>query len=225
MPSERLFFSLHASDPSPSNPLKSSTLHRSMKTEPDLVDKRNSSPAVFDPFNNRLARDIRNTLSEAFVDALVKFDESEYQNAAEKWLEGNLDDVYKNYIHDRMERYAQAFEKIKADGFNDAKIQALVIWNHGLFFEVHDHLERVWQQKSGDEGQALKGLIQAAGVYIHLNFNRRQAAARLAVKSLNHIQKYADCLSFIDNLNLLIDKLRNLDMAPPLLKNPRLRSD
>ena len=155
----------------------------------------------------------------------MALDKSEYQNIAQKWLAGNLDDVYAGYILDRLKRYAQVFEKININGINDAKIRMLVIWNHGLFFEVHDHLERLWQQTSGDERQALKGLIQAAGVYIHLKFNHRQAAERLAIKSSDRIQKYADCLSFIDDLNLLIDKLQNLDIVPPLLKNLGLRSD
>jgi hypothetical protein len=196
-----------------------------MKKKPASTPKRQSFPAVFDPFNNRLARDIRNTLSEAFVDALTALDKSDYQNIAQKWLAGNLDDVYAAYIQDRLERYAQVFERINADGIHDAKIRMLVIWNHGLFFEVHDHLERLWQQTSGDERQALKGLIQAAGVYIHLEFHHRQAAARLAIKASDRIQKYADRLTFIDDLNLLSDKLQNLDSMPPLLKNPGLRSD
>lgn len=189
-----------------------------MKKKPVPTNKRPASPAVFDPFNNRLARDIRNSLSEAFVDALTALDRSVYQSIAQKWLAGNLDDVYAAYIRDRLERYAQVFEKIRVAGINGAKIRTLVIWNHGLFFEVHDHLEHLWQQASGDERQALKGLIQAAGVYIHLKFNHRRAAAKLAIKSSDRIEKYADSLSFIENLILLIDKLQNLDIVPPRLQ-------
>ena len=189
-----------------------------MKENPAPTPKRQASPAVFDPFNNRLARDIRNTLSEAFVDALTAMDPSEYRNIAQKWLAGNLDDGYAVHIKDRLERYAQAIEEIDAGGINDAKIRTLVIWNHGLFFEVHDHLERIWQSTSGDERQALKGLIQAAGVYIHLEYNHRRAAERLAIKSADRIQKYAACLSFIENLNLLIHKLRALEIVPPRLQ-------
>jgi len=196
-----------------------------MKMKPAPTPRRNAIPSVFDPFNNRLARDIRNTLSQAFSEALMKLDKSEFQIAARKWLAGNSGDVYADYIEDRLERYGQVFEKIKTNGINDAKIQAVVIWNHGLFFEVHDHLERLWQQAAGDERQAFKGLIQAAGVYVHLKFNHRQAAERLAVKSADLIQKYAACLSFIGNLNLLIDKLHSLDNVPPLLESPGLRPD
>ena len=196
-----------------------------MKNKPVSTHQRKSSPAVFDPFNDRLARDIRNTLSEAFVVALMELDKSKYQDIAPKWLAGNFDDVYASYIKDRLGRYAQVFREIDTNGIVDAKIQMLVLWNKGLFFEVHDLLESLWQQTSNDERQALKGLIQAAGVYIHLKFNHRQAAERLAIKSSERIKKYAHCLSFIDNLNLLIDKLQNLEAVPPLLKNPGLESD
>lgn len=153
----------------------------------------------------------------------MKSDKSDYQNIARKWLAGNLDAIYADYIENRLERYEQVFEKIISNGIDDAKIQMLVFWNQGLFFEVHDHLERLWQQNTGDERQAIKGLIQAAGVYVHLQFNRRQAAEKLAAKAMNRILKFAECLSFIDNLNLLVNKLQNLDIAPPLLNNPRLR--
>jgi hypothetical protein len=196
-----------------------------MKKKLAAPHKRKSSPVIFDPFNNRLARDIRNTLSEAFVSALIKLDESEYRNTARKWFAGNLDDVYADYIQDRLGRYTQVFDNIKAKRINDAKIQALVIWNQGLFFEVHEHLERLWQQTSGDESQALQGLIQAAGVYIHLQFKHRQAAERLAIKASTRIQKFADCLPYIENLNLLLDKLQKLDGVPPLLKYSGLYSD
>jgi len=196
-----------------------------MKKKPASAPGRNARPSVFDPFNNRLARDIRNTLSQAFTEALMKFDKSEFQNAARKWLAGTIDGVYADYVKDRLERYRQAFEQIKANRINDPKIQAVVIWNHGLFFEVHDHLEHLWQQTAGDERLAFKGLIQAAGVYVHLELSRRQAAGRLAVKSADLIQKYADYLSFIGNLNLLTDKLHKLDSVPPLLESSGFRRD
>jgi hypothetical protein len=196
-----------------------------MKKQSVSSRPKKKSCARFDPFNNRLARDIRNTLSAAFVDAMLQVDKSRYQRTAEQWLARNLDDVYAGYIKDRLKRYGHVFDQIKLNRINDAKLQALIIWNHGLFFEVHEHLERIWQKTTDDEYQALKGLIQAAGVYIHLKFNHRPAAERLAIKSSDRIQKYSDCLTFIANLNLLLEKLKNLDIIPPQLKNPQIRSD
>jgi len=177
----------------------------------------------FDPFNNRLARDIRNTLAETFVDSLQLVDKSGYQQTAEQWLVKNLTVEYSTYVQDRLIRYDHAFSQFEKNRIKDAKLQALVLWNHGLFFEVHEHLERIWQKTAGDEYQALKGLIQAAGVYIHLKYNHRAAAEKLAIKSSDRIQKYADCLAFIANLNMLLEKLKNLDPAPPQLMNPTLK--
>jgi len=188
-----------------------------MKKQPAPLRFEKTCAARFDPFNSRLSRDIRNTLAESFVDALLQLDDAIYRLAAEQWLAGNLDDESTGYIHDRLKRYDRTFNQIREYRIKDAKLQALIIWNHGLFFEVHEHLERIWQTTTGDEYQALKGLIQAAGVYIHLEFSHRAAAEKLAIKSSNRIQKYADCLTFIANLNLLLDKLNNLDPVPPLL--------
>jgi hypothetical protein len=176
----------------------------------------------FDPFNDRLSRDIRNTLSETFADALARKEPSEYRAAAEKWLAEKLAAGYVNYIQDRLHRYDLVLEKIIASRLDDALLQSLVLWNNGLFFEFHDHLERIWQKTTGDEHQALKGLIQAAGVYIHMEYNRQNAAKKLSIKSLNLIRRYSHCLAFITNLNVLTKRLENLDPVSPTLENPVL---
>ena len=178
----------------------------------------------FDPFNSRLARDIRNTLAAAYVDALQQADRGIYQQTAEMWLADILEHDLARYIRDRLKRYDHAFDQISKNRICDAKLQVLIIWNHRLFFEVHELLERVWQQTTGDEFQALKGLIQAAGVYVHLEHKQRAAAEKLAAKSSDRIRKYRTCLNFIANLDTLLAKLTPLDSDPPLLTNPELQS-
>ena len=180
------------------------------------------SPVDFDPFNDRLSRDIRNTLSEAFIDALAQMAPSGYQAVAEKWLAEKLAAGYVNYIQDRLHHYDLVLEKIITTRLDDALLQSLALWNKGLFFEFHDHLERIWQQTTGDERQALKGLIKAAGMYIHMEHNRQQAAKSLSIKSLNLIRQYSHCLTFITNLNVLTKGLENLDPISPKLENPAL---
>jgi len=188
-----------------------------MQKQSASLPRKPLSAARFDPFNNRLARDIRNTLAASYVDALLQSDESVYRRKAEQWLAKNLNDESAGYIQDRIRRYDRTFNQVKENRIEDAKLQVLVIWNHGLFFEVHEHLERIWQKTTGDEYQALKGLIQAAGVYIHLEYGHWAAAEKMAVKSSDRILKYAHCLTFIANLKLLLAKLQTLDSAPPLL--------
>lgn len=182
------------------------------------------SPEGFDPFNDRLSRDIRNSLSEAFVDALARKELSAYQAAAAKWLVGKPAAGYRNYIQDRLQRYDRVLELVTATHLDDTLLQSLVIWNNCLFFEFHEHLERIWHQTKGDEHQALKGLIKAAGVYIHMEHNHRKAVERLSVKSLALLRRYAHCLMFICNLNVLMESLKNLDPISPRLENPALRA-
>ena len=172
----------------------------------------------FDPFADRTARDIRNTLSEAFVTALGEMDPSEYLNAARKWQSLNLAQHYLRYIDTRLQRYDFVFKTIRTDQITDAFHRAVIIWNQNLFFEFHDHLEEIWHSASGDERQALKGLIKAAGVYIHLEQNHLPAARSLAMKAYDLLYQFAHCLPFIANYDTFLEKLKNCELAPPRLE-------
>jgi hypothetical protein len=188
-----------------------------------MTSNRKTAADNFDPFNDRLSRDIRNTLSEAFVDALARREQTAYREAAEKWRATNPAEIYLIYIQNRLQRYDHIFEKIISQRIDDARLQLLVIWNSELFFEVHDYLERLWNRETGDNRQALKGLIKAAGVYIHMEHKHHQAVKSLSVKSLNLIRQHSHCLTFITNLEVLTEKLKTLDPVPPRLDNPVLR--
>ena len=172
----------------------------------------------FDPFADRTARDIRNTLSEAFVAALAALDPGDYKNAARKWRSQKPAACYIHYIDRRLQRYDLVLNTIRADRIDDPLQQTVVIWNQGLFFEVHDHLEAIWQRASGDERQALKGLIKAAGVYVHLEQHHLQAAKSLAMKSYDLLRQFPHCLSFIANYETFLEKLKNCEPAPPRLE-------
>jgi hypothetical protein len=172
----------------------------------------------FDPFTNRTARDIRNSLSDAFVAALAAKEPEQYLNIAQKWQEQNLSARHREYIANRLLRYDHVFDEIQADRIEDPLQRALVIWNQRLFFEVHEHLEAIWHSASGDERQALRGLIKAAGVYVHLEQRRLPAARSLAVKSYELLRQYPHCLAFIANYEILLKKLKNFESDPPRLE-------
>ena len=67
-------------------------------------------PQRFDPFTDRTARDIRNTLSDAFVAALAGMDPAEYLNAAHKWRSLKPSARYTHYIDKRLQRYDLVFK-------------------------------------------------------------------------------------------------------------------
>ena len=89
-----------------------------------------------------------------------------------------------------------------------AIVHAAALWNEGLFFEVHEVLEAVWQRESGSRRQALQGLIQIAVAWHHLahgNFRGartllREGRARLAAAP-------AGTLPLLDRDALLADTL------------------
>ena len=176
----------------------------------------------FDPFNNRLSRDIRNTLSEAFMAALSRMEPSAYRGEADIWRDKNPSQIYLEYIQDRLQRYDRVIEQVKTNHLDEPLLQSLVIWNNGLFFEFHDHLEGIWMQATGDERQALKGMIKAAGVYVHHEFNHQPAIKSLSAKACDLIGQYSHNLAFIKNLDVLAQKLKTLDPDPPMLENPAL---
>lgn len=78
-------------------------------------------------------------------------------------------------------------------------------------------------QASGDMRQALKGMIKAAGVYAHHEYNHQQAAKSLSAKSYELLRQYSHSLAFVENLDVLTRKLKNLDADPPILENSALR--
>jgi len=51
-------------------------------------------------------------------------------------------------------------------------------WNDQRYYEAHDVLEHVWLQKDSADDDFFKGLIQAAGAFVHLqkNFEHPQHA-------------------------------------------------
>ena len=176
------------------------------------------SSKKFDPFTDRTARDIRNSLSEAFVEAIGAKDQHEYMTIARQWRKQNLSSLHADYIADRLLRYENVLNAIQAGEISDPLQQAAAIWNQGLFFEFHDHLEALWKDATGDKRQALKGLIKAAGVYIHLEQNHQQAAASLAAKAHSLLQQYRHCLTFIAITETFLNTLKTGKPHPPRLE-------
>ena len=174
-------------------------------------------PLKFDPFSDRRSRDIRNQLSESFVRSINVMDSTHFDRTARDIVADHPAKIYHDYIVDRLKIYQHAYDQIQSGGFTDARQQVPILWNIGLFFEVHELLEDLWQPAKGDLKKALKGLIQAAGVYVHLQQGNQKAAKGLAKRALSHLEQAGDCLIFIDGIADLAQKLHHLDDIPPNL--------
>ena len=162
---------------------------------------------TIDPFSDRTARDLRNSLSSALVRDLTAGGGEGVDSVADRWLAEAVAENYTQYVTERRHRYAQVLEDIRSRGLRDARLQAVMLWNAGLFFELHELLETIWTSAPEPARTALKGWIQAAGACLHLERGKPDAARGLARRARGHLAAGAASLSFIANLDDLIEAL------------------
>jgi uncharacterized protein len=173
---------------------------------------------AFDPFSDRLARDIRNSLSSALVDVLTGGPVRAVARTAENWLSYHPAPVYQHYIDEQCRRYAQAVREIEQLRLTDPCDQALVLWNRRLYFELHELLETIWHSAKGARRTALKGVIQAAGAYVHMARGKPEAGYGLARKARQNLSAGRSELGFIANLDQLLEWLTQPSTPPPELR-------
>ncbi len=171
----------------------------------------------FDPFSDRTSRDVRNSLSNALAEAIEKNAPETYRSRVRNCLEILPPGEIADYAKDRLRRYERAFSAIGEVEEFGLFAPAIVLWNHGLFFEFHECIEKIWQDSSGTLRNALKGMIQAAGFYIHLERGRKETAVRLGSKAARLISENRDGIRFVANLDALIDRLSAGDSEPVAL--------
>jgi len=170
----------------------------------------------FEPFQDRLSRDIRNELSAALPPALAQRDLAPVRAVAVRYLQQGLAAPYVAYIEARLAGYAEALAIIGRARVEDALNQALIFWDLGLFFEVHEILEHAWHGAQGAEKELLQALIRAAGFYIKAEYGYFEAGAKMAGRAVAALEKNRQgCPDFA--LETLLRSLRNLDPVPPKL--------
>ena len=162
----------------------------------------------FDPFNNRLARDIRNELSKSFHEALIKRDLFLCKERAAGYLEQGLEQVYQEYIRTRLEKYDKALAAVEHGQVDNELKQAEILWEFELYFEMHELLEVIWKNALGNERKALQGLIQAAGMKIHAENGNFKAAASMGRKAQTALQLYGKALNCFHKLESILIEIR-----------------
>jgi prolyl-tRNA editing enzyme YbaK/EbsC (Cys-tRNA(Pro) deacylase) len=184
-----------------------------------------ASPCI-DPFNDRLAREIRNKLSRLFVrQALQQHGAEAPLTELARHLTGlpRCGASHREYIETRLAHYRPILRQV-AQGPGVSPLQLAVrLWNAGLFFECHEALETWFHSLGGARRQAVQGWIQAAGCYLHHQAGHPDAARRLAAKASVRLQQLEPFLSGVPEL------LRDLEAGgvapPPLTLGPAAPPD
>ena len=172
---------------------------------------------MFDPFENRLCRDLRNSLGHAFVLSIQKKDMEAFKKVVDKYQPDTRPEPVRDYIRHREACLKIISEKISTfpKSPEDEIIISFLLWNLELFFEFHEWLEIKWKSASGRNKKAFQGLILCAVTYEQLLYKRRRPAEKAATKALLLLNEYRDALPEGFDADLLIQKLVGLDPVPP----------
>ncbi len=173
-------------------------------------------PSTFNPFEDRLSRDIRNDLSESLIEVLSSRSLLPAERAAAKYTATDLAPIHRDYIQNRLKRYGEALTKLSTADDNLLKLAGL-LWDLELYFEVHEILEPEWIKASGDTKLLLQALIRSAGVYINLECGYKNRAAKIAAKTIPVLRRYKVRLQQDLRAEELIGALEELSEQAPLL--------
>ena len=171
---------------------------------------------TFDPFQDRLSRDIRNQLSESIMACRRTMDLAPAREVAEHFLGLQPGPEQVAYIKQRLIGYARFLERVST-GPEDVLWRGLVLWDLGLHFEVHEILEYAWHRSQGEEKLLLQAMIRAAGVYIKGDYGYTEAAAKLAAKALPVLESQRQRLAAYIDPERLFAAMRNPTAPAPLL--------
>jgi hypothetical protein len=171
---------------------------------------------LFNPFEDRLSRDIRNNLSEGLAEAVKSGNSDKLSSIVANYRQQHLPGDYLDYLENRYTRYRTALQVIQGK-ITDPIHQGIVLWNLGLFFEVHEVLEHVWYSAEGNMKATLQALIRAAGVYIKLEYGFNESASRIAAKAIPVLEANRCILDKYFNTQILITALKEPQRLPPVL--------
>lgn len=171
---------------------------------------------LFNPFEDRLSRDIRNELSEGLATAVETGNSDKLAATMEKYRQQSLAECYRTYLEDRFSRYAKALAALSPD-ITEPIHRGLILWDLGLHFEVHEVLEHAWYSAEGAMKLTLQALVRAAGVYIKREYGFHDSAARIAEKAVPVLAENRALLIGYFDPDKLINALLNPDSAPPIL--------
>lgn len=172
---------------------------------------------LFNPFEDRQSRDIRNELSAGLASAIETGSTEKLTAIVGQFRQQPLAEYYHEYLEDRYGRYQQALGLIEGT-ITEPIAQGVVLWNLGLFFEVHEVLEHAWYSAQGERKQTLQALIRAAGVYIKREYGFNDSAARIAAKAIPVLTANQDILQPYFKVEELTAALKTRQLAPPILQ-------
>lgn len=172
---------------------------------------------IFDPFENRRCRDVRNKLGHGIVKAIQTKDIRSVQPLIHLPPSDAPQDHIASYINHRINCLKKVFQNMKTHGLTPDNIFLIagVLWNLELFFEVHEWLEKKWLTARGNSKKALQAMILAAVVYEQLEYARIVPAKKTAERAVQLFRQHQELIPVPFDPALFILKLTGPDPVAP----------
>lgn len=165
----------------------------------------------FDPFENRLARDIRNTIGAAFIHSVKKRATNPFLHAVQFFSSKPLTSDMEKFIGHRKKCLDSILEQLKDDSQATDFFQILLLlWGKKLYFEAHEWLEEAWMTRIGDEKKGFQALIQTAVALEHFEYNRVAPAKRLAQRAGKNLKTFSESIPGSLDAQLFINALNRI---------------
>lgn len=162
---------------------------------------------MFDPYEKRVSRDIRNRLAEDFLEMLKEENLQAFEKKAAALKQTAPDDDHVNFIDRRTHSCIKIFQPGAAD---DPYKTARNLWESGLYYECHEWLEPLWIEAEGGFKKAVQGIIRAAGAHALYEAGRTAPASSSAKKAIDLITTHSAELPVPFDADQLIKSLGKL---------------
>ncbi len=156
---------------------------------------------IFDPFESRLCRDIRNNLGCGFVKSVQQGTLAPFESALNNYQADVDRPPFNAYINHRFILLKKILRQMDSDPLkptNEFSI-LMLFWNHQLYYEFHEWIEEIWLTAKGDYKKSLQALIFASVAFEQHHYNRPSPAKKLSIKAIAKLDKYGSSLP--DNIN------------------------
>jgi len=170
---------------------------------------------TFNPFEDRLCRDVRNNLAKTFIEAVETCSSNPLRALADHYLEQYPLAHIRAYVCHREVCLNNLLQEIQVSPPVDDDFISVHLWNQQLFFEFHEWLEKQWVAASGSHRKALQALILSAVVYEQLKYSRPLPAEKVALKAVKLFTQHREFIPKPFDTDIMILKLAQLDPAAP----------
>ncbi len=167
---------------------------------------------IFDPFENRHHRDIRNALGSGFVKSIQQRTLRPFQSALDTYpnqLDKSPTGIYIENRHQVLKKMLNQIESTEACIMDDFSI-LMLLWDHQLYYEFHEWVEEIWLTAKGDFKKALQALIFVSVAFEQHLYNRNDPAKRLALKAIDRLNKHKFFLPNSIKASIFIDALKKI---------------